>query len=299
MLKASLDGQPAKAHRLQQAPLLDVSVAALAELPSLWPEMESGMRKIPFGTIRLRGRRGFAFLLFASVGLSGPVQAQDGAKFLTLQGISSATVAPSGTGFGSITGHFLKSGPGPDTDGSMELGFGLGSAEDGVGVQVAATIASLTGGFADSGYLSLKASRRISGGTTPTYVSLEGEHLVNWGVAEAVDARGKIALTSFGLTRSAPGAESFPYMLTLGVGTDLRNGATDPGIFLGGGIGVSETTALSAAWTGETFDIGVSFRPPELRNVAFNALINDVVNSEDSRRVTVSVSWAVDDLFRR
>jgi len=252
----------------------------------------SPMARAPFFA-----KTGFAVLVFGVVGLANSVQAQDGPKFLTLQGISSATVAPSGTGFTSITGSFFQSGPGPETDGSLELGFGLGSAEDGIGVQVTATSASLTDSFGDSGYLSLKFSRRIVGGMHPTYISIEGNQLANWGEAGNVDPRGKIALTTFGLTRFSPGGESYPYMLTIGAGDDLRNNASDPGIFLGAGIGVSETTALSAAWTGETFDLGVSYRPRQITNVSFNALVNDVTDIEDSRRVTLSVSWAVADLF--
>ncbi len=247
--------------------------------------------------------RGFCFLkalVVVLIGLFGPAKtviAQDGAKFLTLQGISSATVAPSGTGFASITGSFLESGPGPETDGSIELGFGLGSAEDAIGIQVTASIASLTESFGDSGYLNLKFSRRISAGKHPTYLSLEGNQLANWGEADAVDARGKIALTTFSLTRPSANGNRLPYMLTIGVGNDLQNNATDFGVFLGAGIGLSETTAVSAAWTGEAFDLGVSFRPRNLKNVSLHALVNDVSDVADSRRVTLSVSWAVAGLF--
>lgn len=225
--------------------------------------------------------------------------AQDGSKFLTLQNISSATVAPNGAVFGSLTGTSRRTGPGTGRtgDGSMELGFGLGSAEDSVGVQVSATITSLKSSFADSGYLNLKFSRRILAGANPTYISIEANHLANWGDAKLKDPRGKIAVTTFGLAQFSAGGDSYPYMVTLGAGNDLRNNDTDPGVFLGAGIGVTPSMGLSAAWTGETFDMGVSYRTPGLKNLSFNASVNDVFDDEDDRRVTLSVNWSLANVF--
>ncbi len=229
--------------------------------------------------------------------LTNPSFAQDRGKFLTLQGISSATVAPNGTVFASITGTSRRSGTGRTADGSMELGFGLGSAEDNVGVQISTTITSLKSTFGDSGYVNLKFSRRISAGAHPTYISIEANHLANWGDAKLAKARGKIAVTTFGLARFSEGGDSYPYMLTLGAGNDLRNNGKDPGVFLGAGIGVTDSLGLSAAWTGETFDMGASVRMASVRNVSFNASVNDVFDSRNSRRVTLSVNWSLSNVF--
>ena len=225
--------------------------------------------------------------------------AQDGSKFLTLQNISSATVAPHGTVFGSLTGSSRRAGPGAGRtgDGSMEMGLGLGRAEDNVGVQVSATITSLKSSFADSGYLNLKFSRRILAGANPTYISIEANHLANWGDAKLKDPRGKIAVTTFGLAKFSADGDSYPYMLTLGAGNDLRNNGTDPGVFLGAGIGVTPSMGLSAAWTGETFDMGVSYRAPSLKNLSFNASVNDVFGNENDRRVTLSINWSLANVF--
>lgn len=179
----------------------------------------------------------------------------------------------------------------------MELGFGLGSAEDSVGVQVSTTITSLKSNFADSGYLNLKFSRRILAGAHPTYVSIEGNHLANWGDARLAKPRGKIAITTFGMARFSPDGDSYPYMLTLGAGNDLRNNAKDPGVFLGAGIGVSKSLGLSAAWTGETFDMGASVRMDSFKNVSFNASVNDVFDTKNSRRLSVSVNWSLSNVF--
>jgi len=179
----------------------------------------------------------------------------------------------------------------------MELGFGLGSAEESVGVQFSATITSLSNNFGDSGYLNLKFSRRITAGENPAYVSIEGNQLVNWGDARAVSARGKIAVTTFGMARFSAGAVGNPYMLTFGVGTDLRNNRTDPGFFAGAGIGLTESLGVSAAWTGDAFDVGASFRSPALKNSSFNLSVNDVFDTRNNRRVTVSVSWSMANVF--
>jgi hypothetical protein len=225
--------------------------------------------------------------------------AQEGTKFLTLQNVSSATVAPHGTVFGSLTGTTRRRGigQGDDVDGSIELGFGLGSAEEAVGLQFSSTITSLTNDFGDSGYLNLKLSRRILSGAHPTYIGLEASHFGNWGDARRNKLRGKITVTTFGRTPVSAAGDSYPYMLSLGIGNDLRNNATDPGVFFGAGIGVTESLGLSAAWTGETFDIGASLRSASLKNVSFNASVNDVFDMEKDRRLTVSVSWYTTGVF--
>ena len=109
-----------------------------------------------FGTLSVAGAA-IVVLATASAGLA------EGNKLVTLQGIRSATVAPSGLVFGSLgltsrrdsLGDFFDEG-----DGSIVLGFGLGDATKTVGVQVSASITSLTDSFGDSGSLSIKAARR-------------------------------------------------------------------------------------------------------------------------------------------
>lgn len=239
-----------------------------------------------------------AFLLGFMIGPTAGL-AQNSNKQLTLQNISSATVAPNGTVFGSLTGTSRRrgAGKGSTADGSMELGFGLGNADEGVGVQFSSTITSLKNNFGDSGYLNLKFSRQILQGANPTYISLEANHFGNWGDAKLKKPRGKIAVTTFGLAQFSANGDKYPYMLTFGVGNDLRNNATDPGVFLGAGIGITDSLGLSAAWTGETFDVGVSLRPVSMKNVSINASINDVFDMENDRRVTVSISWYLASAF--
>ena len=72
---------------------------------------------------------------------------------------ATGTVAPAGLGFVQLSG--TNDSPAGRTDGSLALGMGFGSAEDGLGVQVTAQVTSLTDSFGDSGYLGLKLSRRL------------------------------------------------------------------------------------------------------------------------------------------
>ncbi|MCB2136507.1 MAG: hypothetical protein KDE08_11280 [Rhodobacteraceae bacterium] len=232
---------------------------------------------------------------------AGPAAAQDraAAKHLALLGIDSATVAPAGTVFGSVSVTNERLSTPGSGDGSAELGFGLGSAEDSLGFQVTAVITSLRDDPGDSGYLAFKVSRQVAGGASPVYLGAEVEHLANWGDASGFEPTGTLALTKFGLTDWGNGGEAFPYMLTLGVGSHLRNGLTDPGVFVGAGIGISESLAVSAAWTGQTVDLGASLRIAEANNMTVAATLSDVFDQEDSQRVILSFGWYLNDVFGR
>lgn len=243
----------------------------------------------------------FGILSAVTIAFSGSIAtAQDSGvgKNLTLLGIDSATVAPQGLVFGSLSVTNRRVSTGDTSDGSAEVGFGLGNAETGIGLQFSVVASSLTDSFGDSGYFILKASRQIGGGQRPVYLGAMLDHIGGWGDANGTDVTGKLALTTFGQFQSASG-ESFPYMLTVGAGSHIRNAATDPGIYLGAGVGLSPTMGMSAAWTSETVDIGASFRPRGLQNVTLAATYNDVFDQEDSRRVTLSVTFALRDAFGR
>ncbi|MDO9524639.1 MAG: hypothetical protein Q7J57_03720 [Gemmobacter sp.] len=179
------------------------------------------------------------------------------------------------------------------------MGFGLGNPATGIGLQFSAVATSLSNNFGDSGYINIKAARQVSGGRTPTYVGLEVDHLGNWGQARGSKPGVKVALTTFGQVQMGAGRDYNPYMITLGVGSRLRANRTKSGVFFGAGLGLTENLAISAAWTGETVDLGAGFRLSGLPNTYFNAVVNDVTDTRNSRRVTVSVGWALADVFGR
>lgn len=246
---------------------------------------------------------------------------------VTLQGIPSATVAPNGLAFASLSGTTRRAGaPSTDFDGSAAVGLGFGSAERAVGVQVTGNITSLTDDFGDSGYFDLKLSRRIKGGASPTYFSVTFGRIGAWGDArrrtvtesfvgdseclecdEIIDTRivdsneitGTVALTQFSQLSLGRSATSYPVMFTLGAGTHIRNDQTDPGVFFGAGIGLSESLGVSAAWGGEYVNIGANLRLKQFKNASLSATVYDVFDTKDSRRLTMSVNFFTPNLFKK
>lgn len=225
----------------------------------------------------------------ASTGIAG--------KNVTLLGINSGTVAPNGTVYGSLGGSTESQYSDYDIDGSAELGFGVGDADEGIGAQMSVVIASLTDDFGDAGYLNFKLSRRIAAGDHPTYIGLEGSQIGTWGASDVLDPQGTLAVTTFGRATFGSRSESYPYMVTVGAGTGLRNNQEDPGVIFGAGVGLTENFGVSAAWTGETVDMGVGFRARALGNASLTVQMNDVFDQEDRQRFTFTVNFAVNNLW--
>lgn len=237
-------------------------------------------------------------VIAALMAISAPAVAQETRKHLTLVGIPSGTVAPHGTVFGSLALTDRRAGAAlRDNDGSLALGFGLGSAEDGIGVQVTASIASLSRNFGDAGSFSVKASRRIGTGQWTTYLGVSADYLAPWGAVKGQKTSLTAAITSFTSVRI--GQDSYPLMLTFGGGSHIRNGDKDPGIFAGVGLGLTPNLAVSAAWTGEALDLGLGVKAPGVEGLSFTFAVNDVTDRKSSRRVTLSATWAVANLFGR
>lgn len=229
--------------------------------------------------------------------VAGSVSAQG--KNVTLQGIQSATVAPSGLAFASVAGTSFNTQEQRVEDGadlSGVFGFGTGNAETSIGFQFSANITSIFENFGNSGYITFKASQRLAEHETPTYVGVVIDHLGQWGdYAEDYEPTVAFAMTSF--PDVSIGSEMFPLMLTIGAGSHVRDGGTEPGIFLGAGIGLTQNLGASIAWTGETVTLGSAFKFDGLENVSFSANVDDVFDQLDSRRITLSATWFTQDLF--
>jgi hypothetical protein len=239
--------------------------------------------------------------LAASLCAGLPAAAQDvQPKHLTLLGIPSATVAPGGLGFASLSYSTDRLGGGGGAggpDGSAALGFGLGSAEERLGLQVTAHVTSLSDDFGDSGYLELKAARQIATGAAPTYASLTLGHLGTWGDARVRDVSATVAVTTFTNVRLGAGRESFPLMLTLGAGSHIRNNSTDPGVFFGAGVGLTRNLAASVAWSGEYVNLGASYRFEGSENLGLTATLYDAFDQKNSRRAGISITYVFNDIF--
>lgn len=243
------------------------------------------------------GRAALLAAILVSGAFTSAAVAQEGRVHLRLLGIQSATVAPHGVGFAALS-LTNKRAPGDNSnDGSAVLGFGLGDAENSVGVQLNAHITSLTDDFGDSGYLSIKASRRLSAGQSPVYGSLIFGQLANWGDANPRDANFSAAITRFTWVNNEGSGRAYPLMMTLGAGTDLRNNDTDPGVFAGIGVGLSENMSASLAWTGESVTVGTGFKIRGLDDIGFGLAIDDALNQVDNRRLILSIGYRFNNLF--
>lgn len=223
-------------------------------------------------------------------------------KLVSIQGIRSATVAPQGLGFGALAVTSRSQGEGDedfvdDPDGSLSFGFGVGDASETVGLQFSANLTSLSEGVGDSGSLSIKASREVSGLAVPTYVGLSVDRIAGWGEVEGYDPSTALAVTLF--PQADFGGERYPLMVTAGLGSHVRNDQADPGVFLGAGIGLTPNFGTSLAWTGETVTLGSVFRIDGLDSARFGASIDDLLDQEDRRRVVLTATFFVEDLFGR
>ena len=210
-------------------------------------------------------------------------------KNLTLLSVTSATVAPHGLAFGSLSFTSKREGVFDEWDGSMAFGVGFGSAEDTVGVQLTAQVTSLTDEFGDSGYFDLKLSRQVSRGNTPVYLGAQVSSFATWGDANVNPVSGKVMVTWFP-TLTTSGGQAFPLMFTAGVGSHLRNNFTDPAGYFGAGIGLSRNFGASASWTGETLDIGTSILFDSWKYGNVTAEINDVTDRLGQRRFSISLN---------
>lgn len=222
---------------------------------------------------------------------------QPAPKNVTLLGIESATVAPHGMIFGALSGTTRRSSTVDKSDGSFQLGVGLGNAERGIGVRIGAVTTPLSNGFGDTGYFTVKLSRRIVAGRMPTYLGLSVGRLARWGNTAGVDTGATLVVTSFSQVRFAPGGESYPVMFSLGGGTNIRKNSTHPGAFAGVGIGLSRNVGASLSWSGDYFDLGTAFRFDGLPNLGFTVEVDDVFDQRSSRRLTGALVWYLPKAF--
>jgi len=221
----------------------------------------------------------------------------DSVKNLTLLSVPSATVAPSGLVFASLGLTSKRQGTIDDWDGSLALGMGFGDADNTLGAQLTAHITSLENDFADSGYLSLRLSRRVGYGKVPVYVGAEVEGLAKWGQASPNPTSGSVMVSWFPVLETA-GGDSFPLMFTAGYGSHRRNNDTDPAPFFGAGIGLTPSFGLSASWTGDTLDLGTSFVFEGVDWFNVSAEINDVTDRLGTRRFSINFNFFRPGFFR-
>jgi hypothetical protein len=237
---------------------------------------------------------------FLLVGLTaGPATAQGAEssaspdnKFLTLLGIHSATVAPRGVVFGGASRSFNLDGEDAEEDTGALIGFGLGDANNGLGLQFTVTANSETDTFDSFGYLGVKGATRLQSANAPTYVGLAIDRIGGWGEAEDVENAASIMVTRFGSLEA--GGENYPVIMTLGAGTHASDLTTEPGIFIGAGVGLSRNLGVSAAWNGEWVELGTGFKVDAIENLTVTLAVADAFNEVERQQLSIGLSWFFD-----
>lgn len=221
------------------------------------------------------------------------------AKFVSIQGIGSGTVAPGGMVFGSVSGTDQRNTPGSGIDGSLSLGAGFGNADGGIGSQITANITSAEwDDFGDSGYLSAKFGTRILPGQGNTYAAVNFDGLAPWGDSSDMDVRMTVAVTTFQEIAPFQNGEIYPLMLTAGASSHDSEGADIVPIF-GAGIGLSQYVSTSMSYNGDYLNAGLGVKLPGIDGAAASLTLNDVFDNEDRQRAVFAVSFATSTLFGR
>ena len=264
--------------------------------PTDVPRAPAAARALPAATLALALSAGAAFAQeTAALPQAVPDVSEAFRKNVTLLGIPPATVAPDGMVFAAASWTDRRSGLYPQDDASGAVGFGLGLGDGLVDLQFTANVTSFEDDFGDSGYFSVKASRRVDGGGVPTFLGLGVDYLGPWGDSDDLDPGYYASLTVFPVL--PVGAGLYPLMLTLGGGDKMHDFGEDPGFFAGAGIGLTESTGASLAYNGDNFDFGASFRIKGFETLGLTAAVGDVFDEDDRRRLILSVNWVFADVF--
>lgn len=253
-----------------------------------------------------------AFALSASAGSAQEARATSPEEFLTLlqalqgalqpprlvvlQGVATATTFQSGSAFVSVSGTTKRQG-GSGVDGSLAFGLGFGDAKETLGGQIVANITSANpSDFGDSGSLSFKLSRALPETMGAASVGATFDNLAPWGDAKTTDVKTSVALT---FARSVPFGElgeGLPLLFNIGAAssTTYRDDWT---AFAAIGVGLSENMSFTLAHNGDYEIVGVTTRLPGIDNLSLSASLLDVFDKKEDRRVSVTASYAFNDLF--
>ena len=221
---------------------------------------------------------------------------------VTMFGADTAFTLPRGDIFVGATIADPRGGiRGSDTDGDLAFGAGFGDPFKSVGFEIDSNITSLTNDFADSGSLTLKASRALL--SQPNYVvfgAVSAANLGSWGAARVTDKAYNLIFS--GVTQIDGYSLIHPLMWTVGYGTDsvlstAGSSRTEQGIFAGLGLGITQNIGASISATENQLNAGVGFKIPGLDDISVSYGINDITDNMERKQQTVSVSYSLTDIF--
>jgi len=233
----------------------------------------------------------------ASAPVAAPVPASTTINaFPSIFGAASAFPGSPNSGFVALTYANPNSGiAGRGADGSLSLGYTVGSPIDNVAVTAGVNVTSITTDPGDSGNLFLSVARSISVTETgATFVGASAGSLAGWGDAENTPESFSVYVSH--LTAFDAGATEIPVQFTLGYGnrTTLSTdglGTVDDGFFAGVGVGVAENLSVSLSMSESTVNIGATATIPGVDGLSITAGMYDVADNADRQQFALTVGF--------
>lgn len=220
-------------------------------------------------------------------------------KNVYLPGITSATVAPHGTGYASITAMNPRGGnPINGWDASSAFGLGFGNPADGVGVALQMNVTGIQP-FGTDGDFMLKFSHELA---PNTYVGLSANRLAPWGGNIGKDTYLEAMVTHF--NGFGFGENYTPFVATFGISSiGKTTGAAlgsqpDPGFFYGVGFGLTEYVGFGVSVKDSTLNAGFGIKVPGVDGLSITADVTNINEFKQfSRTFGFGVHYAFNDLF--
>jgi len=216
-------------------------------------------------------------------------------------GIPSGFGLSRGQGYvsGSITNHRTEDAEAlsEEFDGSYAFGVGISDPNDMAGFDINLGILSSTpGDQTEAGNWGFKAHKQGQNPYGLFGLSVGANNVAPWGDPEAIKTSYYIAVSQ--ITQQTYTTLVRPdIMISAGVSNGAKNGGRSPGAYLGVGAKYTGTSSVSVGWSGDEIVTGLSFQP--LLNVpaVVSAGVADLANQNDDRRLLLSVTYALSDLF--
>lgn len=163
--------------------------------------------------------------------------------------------------FAGVGGQTLPSGSGTDgLDGSMLLGMGFGDSQVTAGLELSATVISISDDFGADGSFNAKMHRALPGRAS---IALGVEETQGWGRAETTDPTIYAVYTqTIDLVPESP-RRPVPLVFNVGVGDErfVDPGDSGVGLFASVSVHPHRQLALIADYTGRDLNAAVSIVP--------------------------------------
>jgi hypothetical protein len=177
----------------------------------------------------------------------------------------------------------------PEGDGSLSMGFGLGDAQQTVGVELAYNVLSIRN-FASNGSFDAKVHRQIYRSPTTLVAAAVGlNRFAAYGSNAAPTASSLYGVVSVAqLLQPNDPVNRLPIIATVGLGGgSFSNPNSDAGLIAGVGLQVHPQISVNTAWSGVGLNVGASFVPVSTIPLTVNMLYGDVFNNTVAGSVAV------------